>query len=109
MYAPIEMDRTDRPWVGKTRSEDPTLYREISPLAHLDPLDPPFLILHGTADEQVEVEQSRVLDAALEKTGIAHRLVIIEGAPHTFGLENKQKDLRPMVLDFFDKNLKTTK
>ena len=106
MYAPIVMNQTDRPWLGKTRSEDPTLYQEVSPLTHLDPRDPPFLILHGTADTSVEVEQSRILDAALEKTGLTHQLVIIEGAPHTFGLVNKQKDLRPLVVEFFNKNLK---
>ncbi len=83
MYAPVQMDQTDRPWLGKTRAEDAALYRAVSPLTHLDPKDPPFLILHGTADALVEVEQSRVLDAALEKTGIDHRLVIIDGGtPH---------------------------
>ena len=109
MYAPIEMNQSDRPWLGKTRAEDPTLYQEVSPLAHLDPRDPPFLVLHGTADALVEVEQSRILDAALEKTGLKHQLVIIDGAPHTFGLVNKQKDLRPLVMEFFDKNLKPAK
>jgi hypothetical protein len=28
-------------------------------------------------------------------------------APHTFHLQPKQRDLRPLVLDFFDKHLKT--
>ncbi len=109
MYAPIEMNQTDRPWLGKTRAEDPGLYQDVSPLTHLDPRDPPFLVLHGTADALVEVEQSRILDAALEKIGLDHQLVIIEGAPHTFGLVNKQKDLRPLVVAFFDKNLKPAK
>src|SRR4051794_10353803 len=35
LYGPVEMDKADRPWLGKTRSEDPSLYREVSPLAHL--------------------------------------------------------------------------
>ena len=109
MYGPMEMNRTDRAWLGKTRAEDPALYQEVSPLTHLDPRDPPFLVLHGTADTQVEVEQSRILDAALEKAGLNHQLVVIEGAPHTFGLVNKQKDLRPLVVEFFDKNLKAAK
>jgi acetyl esterase/lipase len=109
MYAPMEMNLIDRAWLGKTRAEDPALYQEVSPLTHLDPRDPPFLVLHGTADKLVEVEQSRILDAALEKTGLRHQLIIIEGGPHTFGLVNKQKDLRPIVVEFFDKNLRGAK
>jgi acetyl esterase/lipase len=75
-------------------------------LRYLDKNDPPFLILHGTADTTVSVERSRELDAALTKAGVAHELVIIEGAPHTFHLQPKQRDLRPLVLGFFDKHLK---
>jgi acetyl esterase/lipase len=77
-------------------------------LRYLDKNDPPFLILHGTSDKTVSVERSRELDAALTKAGIEHELVIIEGAPHTFHLQPKQRDLRPLVLDFFDKYLKKT-
>ncbi|MBM3858042.1 MAG: hypothetical protein FJ395_00150 [Verrucomicrobia bacterium] len=74
-------------------------------LRYLDKNDPPFLILHGTADKTVDVARSRELAAALTKAGVAHELVIIEGAPHTFHLQPKQRDLRPLVLGFFDKHL----
>jgi acetyl esterase/lipase len=75
-------------------------------LRYLDKNDPPFLILHGTADKTVAVERSRELDAALARAGIEHQLVIIEEAPHSFHLQPKQRDLRPLVLGFFDKYLK---
>ena len=65
-----------------------------------------MMIMHGTADTTVDPEQSRLLDAALAKAGVPHELVIIEGAPHTFHLQPKQKDLRPIVMGFFDKHLK---
>jgi len=77
-----------------------------SPLRYLDKQDPPFLILHGTADKTVAVECSRELAAALAKAGVEHELVIIEGAPHSFHLQPNQRDLRPLVLGFFDKHLK---
>ena len=32
--------------------------------------------------------------------------VIIPGAPHTFHLQPKQRDLRPLVTAFFDQHLK---
>jgi acetyl esterase/lipase len=106
LYAPAEMHHIDRAWLGKTRAEDPKVYRDASPLTHLDPKDPPFLILHGTADAQVDVEQSRILDAALDKAGVEHQLIVIDGAPHTFGLENPYKDMRATVVAFFDRHLK---
>jgi dipeptidyl aminopeptidase/acylaminoacyl peptidase len=42
----------------------------------------------------------------LKKAGARHELVIIPGAPHTFDLQPKQRDLRPLVLEFFGKYLK---
>lgn len=77
-----------------------------SPITYLDPNDPPFLILHGTADKTVDVERSKEFAAALAKAGVKHELVIIEGAPHTFHLQPKQRDLRPLVLGFFDSHLR---
>jgi acetyl esterase/lipase len=92
--------------LGRPRSEAAELYRLASPTTHLDSRDPPFLILHGTADALVPVEQSRILDDACAKAGIEHELVIVEGAPHSFHLQPKERDLRPLVLGFFDKHLK---
>jgi len=77
-----------------------------SVLTYLDKNDPPFLLLHGTADTTVSIERSRELAAALKKAGITQELIEIEGAPHTFHLQPKQRDLRPVVLEFWGKHLK---
>ena len=106
LYAPVEMTNTDRAWLGKTRAEDPSVYRDASPLTHLDRKAPPFLVLHGTADALVDVGQSRLLDDALGKVGVEHRLVVVDGAPHTFKLQNPHKDMRSTVVEFFNKHLK---
>jgi acetyl esterase/lipase len=106
LYGPVEFSERDVTALRKTRSEAPELYRAFSVLTYLDKDDPPFLIMHGTADTTVPVRQSEILAAALAKQGIEHHLEIIEGAPHTFHLQPKQKDLRPIVLAFFDKHLK---
>ena len=89
-----------------TRAENPELYRLASPTTHADKNDPPLLILHGTADKTVAVDQSEVLAAALKKVGARHEILIIEDAPHSFHLQPKQRDLRPVVLGFFDRYLK---
>lgn len=92
--------------LGKTQAEAPELYQAASPTSHADKADPPVLILHGTADATVPVAQSELLAAALKAGGVDHELVIVEGAPHTFHLQPKERDLRPLVVGFFDKHLK---
>jgi len=86
--------------------EDPTLLKSGSPVTWATKDDPPFLIFHGTKDTTVPLVQSERLAEALKKAGIEHELVIVEGAPHTFHLQPKEKDLRPQVLAFLDKHLK---
>lgn len=89
-----------------TPKGNPELYRQFSVTTYLDKNDPPFLILHGTADKTVDVSQSEILAKALGNVGVEHHLEIIPDAPHTFHLQPKQKDLRPMVIAFFNKHLK---
>lgn len=92
-----------------TREAKPELYKLASPGSHADKNDPPILILHGTADKTVDVVQSKQLAEVLEQTGTRHELIIVEGAPHTFHLQPKQRDLRPVVLEFFSRYLRPTK
>ena len=75
-------------------------------MTHISKNDPPFLILHGTKDKLVPVEQSELLFAALKKGQIPAELLIIKDAPHSFHLQPKQQDLRPKVIGFFDRHLK---
>ncbi len=87
-------------------NEDKELCRVGSPVTYLDEEDPPLLILHGTEDALVPVEQSELLQAAAEAKGVNSELKIIEGAPHSFHLQPKQEDLRERVIGFFDEHLK---
>lgn len=98
LYGPLVCDST-----GPVK---PTDDLRKSPLGHLDANDPPFLILHGTADTTVDVARSREFAAALAQAGVPHELVIVENAVHTFHLQPPQRDLRPLVLGFFDQHLK---
>ncbi|MBL9143498.1 MAG: alpha/beta hydrolase [Verrucomicrobiaceae bacterium] len=91
---------------GKSFEEAPALYKQASPVFQATKGDPPLMIMHGTADKTVDLDQSRLMAAACEKAGIEHELVIIEGAPHTFHMQPKQKDLRPVMIGFFNKHLK---
>jgi acetyl esterase/lipase/GMP synthase-like glutamine amidotransferase len=113
LYGPADLmtwlpQRTGFDMLPGTRAEKPELYRQASPATHADAQDPPLLILHGTADKTVDVDQSQGLAAALERAGTRHELVIVPDAPHSFHLQPQQRDLRPLVLGFFDRYLKSS-
>jgi acetyl esterase/lipase len=75
-------------------------YAAASPLQHIGPGGPPVLIVHGTDDELVPLEQSRALASALERAGVRHRLIVVEGARHGFGLVAGSRELAPDILAF---------
>ena len=82
------------------------LCRTASPVTYVSSDDPPALILHGTKDALVSVEQSQILFDRLRKYGVSVELQIIKDAPHSFHLQPAQRDLRATVVDFFDKHLR---
>ena len=80
--------------------------RLVSPVTHLTVDDPPTLILHGTRDTTVDIEQSEALATACRRTGIEFQYRVVKDAPHSFHLQPKGHDLRPLVTRFFDRHLK---
>jgi len=56
-----------------------------NPIAYVTPDDPPFLIMHGTADRVVTPAESRWLYDALRVAGVEATLHAVEGADH-FGV-----------------------
>jgi acetyl esterase/lipase len=95
----------------KLYDEDPALWRLASPVSHVSPKSPPTLIVHGTKDTTVNREQASELAEKLKAAGVEHRLIIFEGIGHTFDLKSWNRkplpqDLRPIVIDFFDRHLK---
>ncbi|HRH94755.1 MAG TPA: alpha/beta hydrolase [Prosthecobacter sp.] len=107
LYGPVLcFEQRDLAMFRKTRAEAPELYQQADPRTHIDKNDPPLLILHGAADKTVPVADSEALASALKAAGVEHQLEVIPDAPHTFHLQPKQRDLRPLVLGFFDKHLK---
>lgn len=95
----------DSAMFGKTKAQDAEIYRKASAQTYARKDSPPILILHGTADKTVDLKQSETLHAALKKAGAVVELVVVSGAPHTFHLQPKQQDLRPVVFGFLEKHL----
>lgn len=59
-------------------------YRDASPVEHVHPDAPPFLIVHGTLDNLVPAGQARRFASLLTDAGVDAVLVELDGAPHAF-------------------------
>lgn len=78
---------------------------QASPVTYINAGDSPILIFHGTKDPIVPFEQSQALGAALEKAGVTHKLVPLEGGGH--GLDPLQiAVVSQQALAFFTSYLK---
>lgn len=78
----------------------PAMYREASPVRQIREGGPPVMILHGTEDYLVPIEQSMELARALEEAGVDHRFVVVRGARHGFGLHAETRDFVLDLLEF---------
>lgn len=86
---------------GKKFAEAGRDYQMASPLTHLDKSDPPTLILHGTIDEIVSVEQSDRLAARLKDLGIPVVYDRLEGWPHTMDMAEVVNRRSQYFMDHF--------
>ncbi|MHA3771837.1 alpha/beta fold hydrolase [Verrucomicrobiota bacterium sgz303538] len=68
--------------LGGEPAEKPDLARLASPVTHVDPSDPPLLLIHGDEDPQMPPEQSRELQQAYQATGLPVHLEVIHGGKH---------------------------
>jgi acetyl esterase/lipase len=67
---------------------------EASPVSHASADDPPFLLIHGDADETVPFSQSEKLRDSLKNVGVKAELVRIKGAGHGPGMPGAEEDAR---------------
>ena len=58
---------------------------DASPITHVAAGMPPYLLIHGTKDEQVPYDQSPEMCDAMKAAGNSCDLITIEGAPHGVG------------------------
>jgi acetyl esterase/lipase len=70
-------------FLGCTFEEDAQRWRDASPLLHVSSNCPPTLVLQGTLDELVPVEQSDRLVERLRAVGVPCEYERLEGWPHT--------------------------
>ena len=96
-YGPADMalflddDRPAQPagsaeeWLlGGRLADHPAQVAAASPVNHVRPDAPPFVLLHGTADTTVPYRHSEALAAALREAGVRAELVPVPDAEHVF-------------------------
>ena len=91
-----------------TPEQNPAVYANASPLSHVDRLERPLLVLHGTSDVNVPYLHSvRLMDELLKKgKGDLVSFMTYPGEFHYFTREHVLRDAWHRVEDFFDANLK---
>lgn len=91
-----------------TPEEHPDVYAKASPISHIDRLERPLLVLHGTADVNVPfLESVWLMDEALEKhKGDLVSFMMYPGEFHYFSREHVLRDAWHRVDEFFDAYLR---
>ncbi len=85
----------------KTFEEAREAYPLASPITHLSKGDPPTLILHGTLDDVVQIDQSDTLAAKLKELGIPCVYDRLEGWPHAMDLAQVVNDRGQFFMNEF--------
>ena len=76
-------------WLGAQPDDDPDLYADADPRRRL-PAGAKHVLIHGTADQTVGVEQSRAFAAATEAAGDPVELVELGGEGHFAFLDPRE-------------------
>lgn len=90
--------------LGGKVSEHLELARLASPVTHVTSDDPPLLILHGSKDNTVKMDQPEIMRDSYETAGLDVKMYVREGAGH--GFSSTSPDERRMVLDALRRWLK---
>lgn len=90
---------------GRNEATYQQTLRQISPIDYVEPgkVFPPFLILHGDADDVVLYEDSEALHDKLIENGYQADLVHVTGAPHEGNFWSEE--LLEIIFNFIIKNV----
>ncbi|MGY4764087.1 alpha/beta hydrolase family protein [Paenibacillus caseinilyticus] len=88
----VDLRRMLKRVVGHPRKQAEA-YEDRSPVYWIDEIRVPVLIVHGTGDTQVSVEQARKLGTALEEAGKEYRMELYDGLDHRFPKDEDEQAL----------------
>jgi dipeptidyl aminopeptidase/acylaminoacyl peptidase len=91
-------------FLGASYSQHPAAWRDASPVFHVAKNNAPFLIVHGTKDEDVPIAQAQELYDKLKSAGVPVTFIKVEDV-HTFSTEAARRELALESREFFDRYL----
>jgi dipeptidyl aminopeptidase/acylaminoacyl peptidase len=97
---------TDEPsfftgYMGASAYVDPETYRRLAPLASVNAVRTPLLIVHGEQDARVPLAQSVLFHAGLRERGVATRLVVYPREGHAIVEHDHQLDHMRRLLEWY--------
>jgi acetyl esterase/lipase len=94
--------------LGGLPTADTALARRASPIHHVSARTPPVLLVHGTADRSVALDQSMRMRNAVRASGIEADLVEVPGFDHGFPMVSSDEPVRASscaILEFLRRRL----
>jgi acetyl esterase/lipase len=89
--------------IGGAIQENKEKVAAANPITYVTSNDPPFLIVHGSADPVVPFNQSQLLRDALSGANVTNTLITVEGGGHGQGFPPKTLEI---TRRFFDHHLR---
>jgi dipeptidyl aminopeptidase/acylaminoacyl peptidase len=71
-----------------------------SAIYHAQQIRAPVLLLHGTADERIPVQQAEAFAEKLKAAGVRYRLREFPGAPHGIPIDDQYREVYPFLDEF---------
>jgi acetyl esterase/lipase len=90
-------------FLGGKPDQIPQTYADASPVNYVTSASPPMLILQGTADDLIPLDQPQALAGALTSVGVPNQVITVAGAPHGFEFQPPGRKLVPVILDFLQR------
>jgi acetyl esterase/lipase len=96
--------------VGTKVAPNSTLYKRLmdaSPITHIAPGAPPFLLIHADNDTEVPIKIEQEFQQALEKAGVPVKMVVVPNSDHEATFVGAHADVFvPTMIQFLDQNLR---
>ncbi len=96
--------------VGTKVSPNSPLYKRLmdaSPITHVAPGAPPFLLIHADKDTEVPMKIEEEFQQALEKAGVPVKLIVVPNSDHEATFVGDHANVFvPTMIQFLDQNLR---
>ena len=99
-------------FLGGLPADKPDVYRDASPLTHVDKMSAPMLLVHGDQDPVVPLEQSTRMANALREAGVNVKFIVVTNGVHGFLLNQvmpispRRAEIQKAVVEWFDTHLR---